>query len=373
MSECQWNVTGTLGLTGLDDTGEITFSATMVQPRYTILCAVNVIILVVNVFFMGRQASNSVHHRDDVIDGLHEDQRYLRRSLQAALDPIKARPTVPNAAHLPIHQPQGSEKGIPCNCPLDGPQTTLKPPSAIRNYHSWSLTLHTTSIRDTLDESNGTLPKPRERINYDVLRKSYRVPKIEYTDFVNCKKILAGDPREIKRGLGIMEETIKVPRYEEIYQKMFENCDEFKKTRGFITVPLTKEEENYPLAFSIAMYKDIEQVERLLRAIYQPQNIYCIHIDIKSSVLIHRTIRSMVNCFDNVFVATHQDKIKWGDVSVLLPAINCMRDLVKYYRGKFKYYINLTGQEFPLRTNLELVRIAKIFNGSNDIAGSLKL
>ena len=56
--------------------------------------------------------------------------------------------------------------------------------------------------------------------------------------------------------------------------------------------------------------------------------------------------------------------------SVLLPEINCMRDLVRYYRRQFYYFINLTGQEFPLRTNLELVRIARVFNGSNDIAGS---
>ena len=47
-----------------------------------------------------------------------------------------------------------------------------------------------------------------------------------------------------------------------------------------------------------------------------------------------------------------------------------MRDLMRFYRRRFRYFINLTGQEFPLRTNLELVRIARIFNGSNDIAGS---
>jgi len=57
-------------------------------------------------------------------------------------------------------------------------------------------------------------------------------------------------------------------------------------------------------------------------------------------------------------------------LSVLLPEINCMRDLMRFYRHRFRYFINLTGQEFPLRTNLELVRIARIFNGSNDIAGS---
>ena len=65
---------------------------------------------------------------------------------------------------------------------------------------------------------------------------------------------------------------------------------------------------------SIAMYKDVEQAERLLRAIYQPQNIYCFHIDTKTSLLIHRIMRRLVACFDNVFIASHLDKIKWGDV-----------------------------------------------------------
>ena len=77
-----------------------------------------------------------------------------------------------------------------------------------------------------------------------------------------------------------------------------------------MTVPLSEEEERFPLAFSISMYRDVELAERLLRAIYQPQNIYCFHIDIKSPLLLHRTMRSLANCFDNVFIASHLDKIK---------------------------------------------------------------
>ena len=107
-----------------------------------------------------------------------------------------------------------------------------------------------------------------------------------------------------------------------------------------------------------------------MRAIYQPQNLYCIHVDVKSSLLFHQAIRSIVGCFDNVWIASKLHKVKWGDVSVIMPEMSCMRDLLKYYRGQYKYFINLTGQEFPLRTIFELVYIAKIFNGSNDITGS---
>src|SRR6218665_712146 len=168
-----------------------------------------------------------------------------------------------------------------------------------------------------------------------------------------------------------MKNRPKVPIYEEQYLDMTKDCALFKKERGYVQVPLSREEEDFPLAFSLAVYRDVEQMERLLRAIYQPQNLYCIHVDTKSPLLLHQTILSIARCFDNVWVSTQLVKVKWGDISVILPEIKCMTDLLKYFRGKYKYFINLTGQEFPLRTNLELVRIAKIFNGSNHIAGSL--
>ena len=56
--------------------------------------------------------------------------------------------------------------------------------------------------------------------------------------------------------------------------------------------------------------------------------------------------------------------------SVLEPELVCMRELLRF--TKWRYFINLTGQEFPLKTNLELVRIMKALNGSNDMEGVLK-
>ena len=206
--------------------------------------------------------------------------------------------------------------------------------------------------------------------DYTELRKNYDVPRIRYSGFATCSKLLEGDTAELAKAEKAQTGNQKVPITEEAYSLMLENCESFKENRGYIQVPLTREEEKYPLAFSIAMYRDIEQAERLLRAVYQPQNFYCIHIDRKSPLRLHMTMYKLAGCFHNVFIASHLDTVKWGDVSVLLPAMNCMRDMVKYHRGKWKYFINLTGQEMPLRTNWELVQIAKIFNGSNDIGGS---
>ncbi|MCJ8729387.1 hypothetical protein PDJAM_G00105660 [Pangasius djambal] len=87
---------------------------------------------------------------------------------------------------------------------------------------------------------------------------------------------------------------------------------------------LSKEEENYPLAFIITIHKDLEMFMRLLRAIYAPHNIYCIHIDAKAPEYYRADI-------------------------------NCMEDLVRS-PVKWQRVINLCGQDFPVQSNLELVR-----------------
>ena len=119
------------------------------------------------------------------------------------------------------------------------------------------------------------------------------------------------------------------------------------------------------------MYKDAEQAERLLRAIYRPQNVYCIHVDNKTDNDTFRAMEGIANCFDNVFMARTRIDVQWGKFSVLKPDLICMEDMLQRNK-KWKYFINLTCQEFPLRTNYEIVRILMAYNGANDIEGTIK-
>ena len=59
------------------------------------------------------------------------------------------------------------------------------------------------------------------------------------------------------------------------------SCDDLRRLGDYIQKPLNSQEESFPIAYSILVYKDPEQVERLLHAIYRPQNHYCIHVDSK--------------------------------------------------------------------------------------------
>jgi hypothetical protein len=141
---------------------------------------------------------------------------------------------------------------------------------------------------------------------------------------------------------------------------------------------VTDFELEFPIAYSILTYNNVEQLERLLRSIYRPHNVYCIHVDSKSEIRIHSAIRSITKCFANVFIATKLEHIVYAGYARLQADINCMRDLTapnfthpnllgKKFTNNWKYLLNLASTEFPLRTNYELAKILHMFNGANDI------
>jgi hypothetical protein len=130
---------------------------------------------------------------------------------------------------------------------------------------------------------------------------------------------------------------------------------------------LTQEELQFPVAFSLLTYDNMEQTLRLLRLIYRPHNIYCLHVDAKSPSGMHHTARRVASCLGNVVLATPAVEVTWGTVSVLEAELLCARKLLESKSVNWKYFINLVGRDFPLRTNLELVKILKAYNGSNDV------
>ena len=146
------------------------------------------------------------------------------------------------------------------------------------------------------------------------------------------------------------------------------DCPGFRKKNEYPTNPGSEEEASFPIAYSIVFHRDLAQVERVLRAIYQPQNFYCFHVDAKASRTLHKAAEALVSCFDNVFIATKLERVVYAGVSRLQADINCMHDL-QNISASWRYVINLVGQMFPLKTNRELVNVLKIYNGANDVEG----
>lgn len=145
------------------------------------------------------------------------------------------------------------------------------------------------------------------------------------------------------------------------------NCDVYKQTRDYILEPVNEIEAKFSLAFTILLYKDSGQFEKLLRTVYRPQNYYCIHVDRNSQPEVVLAVMSIVSCFSNVFLLTPAIDVVHGKYTVLEAEMKCMERLLAY--KDWRYFINLTGQEFPIRTNYELVEILKVYNNANDIEG----
>ncbi|XP_053381569.1 beta-1,3-galactosyl-O-glycosyl-glycoprotein beta-1,6-N-acetylglucosaminyltransferase-like [Mercenaria mercenaria] len=130
-----------------------------------------------------------------------------------------------------------------------------------------------------------------------------------------------------------------------------------------------KEELDMPIAYSILVYTDYEMIELLLRTVYKRHNTYCIHIDAKSPEHFRNRVMKLANCFDNVMIATKLVSVYWGQFSILEAEMSCMKDLFNKTKS-WKYFINLTGQEFPLRTNYEIAKILRALRGHNNIGCS---
>lgn len=213
-----------------------------------------------------------------------------------------------------------------------------------------------------LDESS---PNVRQ----DVAESLKEISRNVQVEGIDCPAIFEGSKNETERAKS-KATKIGTPFPDNYYLKATVDCAEFQRQRGYIMSSLTEEEEEFPLAFSMIVYKEAEMVERLLRAVYRPQNVYCIHVDQKSSAEFYKAVSAIANCFTNVFMTSYRIRVIWGQMTVLEPELLCMEELWRY--PKWKYFINLTGQEFPLKTNYEIVKILTAYNGAVDVVSTVK-
>lgn len=186
----------------------------------------------------------------------------------------------------------------------------------------------------------------------------------------NCGKLFQGDKTEMKRATKYLRDIENGHNFTHIeddeFRTMTMNCDEYKNSRGYFASPVSIQEKEFPIAFNILFYRNVEQLERLLRVIYRPQNQYCIHIDKKTPERVKETVDTLVRCFDNVFIASKLEIVIYASYTRLTADINCMRDHVKR-NYDWKYLLNMAASEFPVMTNRQIVQILQEFKGANDI------
>uniref|UniRef100_A0A8C9JC23 Glucosaminyl (N-acetyl) transferase family member 7 n=1 Tax=Panthera tigris altaica TaxID=74533 RepID=A0A8C9JC23_PANTA len=133
------------------------------------------------------------------------------------------------------------------------------------------------------------------------------------------------------------------------------NCSRISQEVHFITRPLSAEEGNFSLAYIVTTHKDLAMFVQLLRSIYVPQNLYCIHVDKKAPKKYKSAVQTLVSCFENIFISSKGGRVAHTGFTRLQADLTCMRDLV---RSKFQwnYVLNLCGHDFPIKTNKEIIR-----------------
>ncbi|XP_019350389.2 N-acetyllactosaminide beta-1,6-N-acetylglucosaminyl-transferase isoform X1 [Alligator mississippiensis] len=148
------------------------------------------------------------------------------------------------------------------------------------------------------------------------------------------------------------------------------SCGDYVSHSRYVTRALSAEEATFPLAYALALHKDFATFERLFRAIYAPQNLYCLHVDRKAPTAFQRAVASLAACFPNVFVASRPERVVYAGISRLHADLRCLRDL-EGSSVPWRYLLNACGQDFPLRTNLEVVRYLRSWQGHSLTPGDL--
>lgn len=187
---------------------------------------------------------------------------------------------------------------------------------------------------------------------------------------VDCKKIISMDSNEQAKAKSLVDKLREENKLKTLDDTNFifdkSKCDVFKRARGgTYLLKNSTSNDTIRLAFSILVYEQVEQLERLLHAVYRPQNYYCIHVDKKSSPALHQAVKSITDCFDNMFIASKLETVVYAGYSRLQADINCMEDLNKL--PGWSYFMNLASTEFPLRTQHEINTILRMYNGANDV------
>ncbi|CAF1466413.1 unnamed protein product [Rotaria sp. Silwood1] len=216
-------------------------------------------------------------------------------------------------------------------------------------------------------------PEINNNNNNNLLSKKFFEHLQPFYHSVSCENLYENDYDEFKHALALLSDLKDLPLIsDQKYNITKEQCSIYRSER--FNEKFHHEDKNinrqFPLAFSILMYENVEQFERLLRLIYRPQNFYCIHVDNDASMNVLNAVKSIVQCFDNIILASKQEKVLYATFSRLQADLNCMNDLIKY--PSWKYLLNVANTELPLKTNSELVKILSIYRGYNDIEGRWK-
>ncbi|KAI6170487.1 hypothetical protein M3Y97_01149600 [Aphelenchoides bicaudatus] len=189
----------------------------------------------------------------------------------------------------------------------------------------------------------------------------------ESTKHIPCNKFF--DPQYDHSYLG--------PRFRVTYnesnneQDISTDCDSIRARSNFHTKPMSKEEEDFPIAFARNVNKDYLFQEMILSSTYAPQNYYCYSIDGKATSLFRKRMENLAQCFPNILITDFKAVMDSFGHYTNDHHLSCLKMLANKDR-KWKYVAMLQNHDVPLKTNQEMVQILTWYGGANDITTQIR-
>lgn len=108
------------------------------------------------------------------------------------------------------------------------------------------------------------------------------------------------------------------------------------------------------IAYFILVHRFPAQFKRMFKAVYHPANHYVVHVDKSSGPEIADEVSSFLSAYPNASMLESK-KALWGGYSLVDAELRGMAKLLEM--GKhWTHFINLSGQDFPLRSQEFMMR-----------------
>ena len=185
----------------------------------------------------------------------------------------------------------------------------------------------------------------------------------------NCQLLKDGNHTEQERVLNKLKNWTNSETVDEFYTKV-QNCSCVRNLLSSENFYISDTEKNFSLAYSMLFHGSPQQIMRLLRVIYRPHNVYCLHPDGKANKTLIQAVRKMASCFDNIFVPDKLVNVTYLHISTVDAHLSCFRHLVHSYQHfKWQYVSIVCGKELPFNSNRVMVEKLKELNGDSLVNG----
>jgi len=106
------------------------------------------------------------------------------------------------------------------------------------------------------------------------------------------------------------------------------------------------------IAYLILVHRYPGQFKRLFKAIYDPANYYVVHVDKRSGIGLQTEIQDFLSSLTNASLLKSQS-IRWGGYSMVDAELRGIEELLRI-SSKWEFFINLSGQDFPLKSQTHI-------------------